>query len=120
MAPKYIDNTGLFRDILKESQNREDIKPDKNRILNKRKEKDPLEVQAHLIIEHTTQLKCFLSENRGEYLAIFIMRNYTYTTYWVSHNEVFSESSTISKREHPHMTSDDFWSFLTYLPTLIR
>ena len=23
-------------------------------------------------------------------------------------------------REHPHMTSDDFGSFLTYLPTLIR
>merc|ERR1712012_568928 len=70
MAPKYIDNTGLFRDILKESQNREDIKPDKNRILNKRKEKDPLEVQAHLIIDHTTQLKCFLSENRDSYIDV--------------------------------------------------
>ena len=23
-------------------------------------------------------------------------------------------------REHPHMTSDDFWLFLTYLPTQIR
>ena len=23
-------------------------------------------------------------------------------------------------REHSHMTSDDFWVFLTYLPTLIR
>ena len=67
MAPKYIDKTGLFRDILKEAQNREDIKPDKNRILNKRKEKDPLEVKAHLIIEHTTQLQCFLAENRGKY-----------------------------------------------------
>ena len=67
MAPQYIDKTGLFRDILKEAQNREDIKPDKNRILNKRKEKDPLEVKAHLIIEHTTQLQCFLAENRGKY-----------------------------------------------------
>ena len=75
MAPQYIDKTGLFRDILKEAQNREDIKPDKNRILNKRKEKDPLEVKAHLIIEHTTQLQCFLAENRGKYFL------YNYHTY---------------------------------------
>ena len=75
MAPQYIDKTGLFRDILREAQNREDIKPDKNRILNKRKEKDPLEVKAHLIIEHTTQLQCFLAENRGKYFL------YNYHTY---------------------------------------
>ena len=75
MAPQYIDKTGLFRDILKEAQNREDIKPDKNRILNKRKEKDPLEVKAHMIIEHTTQLQCFLAENRGKY---FLCNYYTY------------------------------------------
>ena len=72
MAPSFIDKTGLFRDILKEAQNRDDIKPDKNRILNKRKEKDPLEVKAHIIIEHTTQLQCFLAENRGKNLIFFI------------------------------------------------
>jgi syntaxin 18 len=77
MAPQYIDKTGLFRDILKEAQNREDIKPDKNRILNKRKEKDPLEVKAHLIIEHTTQLQCFLAENRESYIDVL---NKTYSS----------------------------------------
>jgi len=77
MAPKYIDKTGLFRDILKEAQNREDIKPDKNRILNKRKEKDPLEVKAHMIIEHTTQLQCFLAENRESYIDVL---NKTYSS----------------------------------------
>ena len=73
MAPSFIDKTGLFRDILKEAQNRDDIKPDKNRILNKRKEKDPLEVKAHIIIEHTTQLQYFLAENRGKNLIFFII-----------------------------------------------
>ena len=53
--------------ILKEAQNREDIKPDKNRILNKRKDKDPLEIKAQMIIEHTTQLQWFLSQNRGKF-----------------------------------------------------
>lgn len=77
MAPQYIDKTGLFRDILKEAQNRDDIKPDKNRILNKRKEKDPLEVKAHLIIEHTTQLQCFLAENRESYIDVL---NKTYSS----------------------------------------
>lgn len=77
MSPQYIDKTGLFRDILKEAQNREDIKPDKNRILNKRKEKDPLEVKAHLIIEHTTQLQCFLAENRESYIDVL---NKTYSS----------------------------------------
>jgi len=77
MAPQYIDKTGLFRDILKEAQNREDIKPDKNRILNKRKEKDPLEVKAHMIIEHTTQLQCFLAENRESYIDVL---NKTYSS----------------------------------------
>jgi len=77
MAPQYIDKTGLFRDILKEAQNREDIQPDKNRILNKRKEKDPLEVKAHLIIEHTTQLQCFLAENRESYIDVL---NKTYSS----------------------------------------
>lgn len=77
MAPQYIDKTGLFRNILKEAQNREDIKPDKNRILNKRKEKDPLEVKAHLIIEHTTQLQCFLAENRESYIDVL---NKTYSS----------------------------------------
>ena len=67
MAPSFIDKTGLFRDILKEAQNREDIKLDKNRILNKRKEKDPLEIKAQMIIEHTTQLQWFLSQNRGKF-----------------------------------------------------
>jgi len=77
MAPQYIDKTGLFRDILKEAQNGEDIKPDKNRILNKRKEKDPLEVKAHMIIEHTTQLQCFLAENRESYIDVL---NKTYSS----------------------------------------
>jgi len=77
MAPSFIDKTGLFRDILKEAQNRDDIKPDKNRILNKRKEKDPLEVKALIIIEHTTQLQCFLAKNRESYIDVL---NKTYSS----------------------------------------
>ena len=68
MAP-LIDKTALFRDILKETQVKHDFKPDKSRILQ-RKEKDPLEVKAHVIIEHTTQLKEFLQENRTAYIDI--------------------------------------------------
>jgi len=68
MAP-LIDKTGLFRDILKETQVKKDLKPDKSRILQ-RKEKDPLEVKAHVIIEHTTKLKEFLHENRNAYIDI--------------------------------------------------
>ena len=77
MAPSFIDKTGLFRDILKEAQNRKDIKPDKNRILNKRKEKDPLEIKAQMIIEHTTQLQWFLSQNRDAYIDVL---NKTYSS----------------------------------------
>ena len=68
MAP-LIDKTVLFRDILKETQVKSDFKPDKSRILQ-RKEKDPLEVKAHVIIEHTTKLKEFLHENRNAYIDI--------------------------------------------------
>ena len=69
MAP-LIDKTGLFRELLKETQvKNENFKPDKSRILQ-RKEKDPLEVKAHVIIEHTTKLKEFLHENRTAYIDI--------------------------------------------------
>ena len=78
MAP-FIDKTGIFKDILKNTQSREDLdipKPDKNRILQ-RKDRDPLEVKAHLIIEHTTQLRDFLAENREPYIDVL---NKTYSS----------------------------------------
>ena len=78
MAP-FIDKTGIFKDILKTTQSREDLdipKPDKNRILQ-RKDRDPLEVKAHLIIEHTTQLRDFLAENREPYIDVL---NKTYSS----------------------------------------
>ena len=68
MAP-LIDKTALFRDILKETQGKTELKPDKNRILQ-RKEKDPLEVKAQVIIEHTTRLKEFLNDNRNSYIDL--------------------------------------------------
>ena len=68
MAP-LIDKTALFRDILKETQGKSEVKPDKNRILQ-RKDKDPLEVKAQVIIEHTTRLKEFLNDNRSSYIDL--------------------------------------------------
>ena len=69
MAP-LIDKTGLFRDLLKNAQDKSEIVPDKNRIL-KRHDKDPLEVKAQIILDHTSQLKEFLSENRDAYIGEF-------------------------------------------------
>ena len=72
MAP-LIDKTGLFRDLLKNAQDKSEIVPDKNRIL-KRHDKDPLEVKAQIILDHTSQLKEFLSENRDAYIGECILR----------------------------------------------
>ena len=74
MAP-LIDKTGLFRDLLKDAQSKSDIVQDKNRIL-KRRDKDPLEVKAQIILDHTSQLKEFLSENRNAYIDV-LNRDYS-------------------------------------------
>jgi len=74
MAP-LIDKTGLFRDLLKNAQDKSEIVPDKNRIL-KRHDKDPLEVKAQIILDHTSQLKEFLSENRDAYIDV-LNRDYS-------------------------------------------
>lgn len=74
MSP-IMDKTGLFRDILKDVQNRGDFDkpgPDKNRILksSQRPQKDPLEIKAHAILEHTSELNSFLSQNRDSYVDV--------------------------------------------------
>ena len=60
---------------MKNSQAILEVRPDKKRIL-KRRERDPLEVKAKIIIDHTTQLKEFLNETRESYIDI-LNRNYS-------------------------------------------
>lgn len=75
---RIVDKTGLFKDVLKEAQNRQDLMPDKNRILKKKPERDSLEVKASLIIEHTTELQEFLAEHRDAYIDV-LNKNYSST-----------------------------------------
>jgi len=74
MAP-LIDKTNLFRDLLKSAQSQINVVPNKNRIL-KRRDKDILEMKAHDILKHTSELKEFLSDNREAYIDV-LNRDYS-------------------------------------------